>query len=675
MIDEATRQQILDAAQIVEVVSDYVQLRKKGSSYVGLCPFHNDRTPSFNVSPAKNICKCFVCEEGGTPASFIMKIEHKSYTEALKQLAAKYNIPIQEREETEEDRRRRDQREQQFIANAFASSFFSRHLVDTEEGRAIALPYLLNRGILRHTIDLFGIGYAPDTKDALLQSALQEGHRIDPFVEVGLCYPPDEQHGGKGADRFRARVIFPIHTVSGRIVGFGGRTMSAQKDAKIAKYINSPESLIYTKGTELYGLFFAKKDISKLNKCIIVEGYMDVIALHQVGICNVVATSGTALTDKQIKLIRRFTQNVTVIFDGDEAGIKAAIRGIDLLLQSGLNIKVLLLPDGHDPDSFSRAYSVEEVQAYFAQKEQDFISFKTDLLADQVAQDPQLRAQVINDILQSIALIPEPIQRTVYLQETSQRFGLDEQLLLTQVKKIRQSASIALQIGASPAVPVQPALSTAPVQSEQEEDPYAQPPATYERALLELIIRYGEVCVSLPSESENPGEQGEEEISPSNLEEFPLATLIAEELEADDVTLGTPVFKRVVREASERLAQNQAFVCGKHFANHPSSHISKLAIDLLSNRYQLSRRARKQLGLDEDEKPSKEELLQQTIREILTFKIVFIQHSIAQVQQQISKAQRAGSTEEIPNLMQELMMLNRAKMSFAADLGERVVIP
>lgn len=697
MIDDVTKQQILDAAQIVDVVSEYVQLRKKGSNFVGLCPFHNDRRPSFNVSPSKNICKCFVCEEGGTPVTFLMKIEHKTYTEALKQLAAKYNIPIEEREETEEDRKKRSQREQQFVANAFAAQFFEQQLRESSEGKSIALPYLVNRGIPHSLVEKFGIGYAPSGRDELVQAALQAGHKIGPFAEVGLCYLPDEKHKGAGSDRFRERIIFPIHTVSGRVVGFGGRIMSSRPDAKQAKYINSPESLIYNKGTELYGIFFAKRDISKLDKCLIVEGYMDVIALHQVGICNVVATSGTALTDKQIRLIRRFTQNVTVIFDGDAAGIKAAFRGIDLLLHAGLNIKVLLLPDGHDPDSFSRSLPVEEVQRFFSEREQDFISFKSDLLSMQVAQDPQLKASVINDILHSISLVPEAIQRTIYLQETSQRFGLDEQLLLSQVKRMRATVSTSPIPTITSTEPLN--ISTATKHSENDstpdgtasytpgtsgaevlqtsgsQDPLSTPLASYEKALISLIVRYGEVLISLdyaPETEEPPHTPLEEE---EEEKQIPIASLIAQELESDGITLGTPIFKQIIAEAHDLLERGEVVSCSKYFSNHPSSYVSSLAIDLLSSRYKLSRRARSMLGLDEDEIPSPHELREQTIREIYTFKTEYIVQCIRNLQQQIKEAQRCGKMDNMPTLLQKLMQLNEVKIAFAAELGERVIIP
>ncbi|MFR6434631.1 DNA primase, partial [Porphyromonas sp.] len=409
MIDEQTKQLIIDTARIDDVVQDFVHLRRKGSGFVGLCPFHKDRHPSFIVTPSKNICKCFACGAGGTPVSFIMKIQNCSFVEALRYLAQKYNIPVPEREMTEEEQERQSEREALYLANEVAAKFFTEQLLSSEEGLDIALPYFTQRGVRSEAIQTFGLGYSPNDRRALAKYVEAHGYDMESFVATGLLYASNE--GRPSADRYHERVIFPIYNVGGRVVGFGGRTM--RKADKIAKYINSPESIIYDKSRELYGLYQAKRAIARLDQSIIVEGYLDVIAMHQVGIENVVATSGTALTESQIQLLRRFSRNVLVLFDGDEAGVKAALRSIDMLLGEGMQIKLLVLPDGEDPDEFVSKRSRTEVEEYFAAHAQDFLTFKSQLYAQQMASDPQLKTQLMRDILQSIAAIPDSLERVV----------------------------------------------------------------------------------------------------------------------------------------------------------------------------------------------------------------------------------------------------------------------
>ena len=405
MIDQQTRQRILDSAQILDVVSDFISLRRQGVSYVGLCPFHSDRNPSFYVNPAKNICKCFSCGEGGTPLNFIMKHEQLSYSDALKYLAKKYNIEVVEREESEEEKQRNSERESLFIINDYAAKYFQTQLTETEEGRTVGLAYFRERGIRPETIERFGLGYAPESKTAFTEQAIKSGYPLKRLAEVGLSIEY-EDHPGKAIDRFRGRVIFPVRNLSGRYVAFGGRVMS--KTAKTAKYVNSPESLIYSKSRELYGLYWAKSAISKLGKCYLVEGYTDVLSMYQAGIENVVSSSGTALTIDQIRLIRRFTTTITVLYDGDAAGIKAALRGIDLLLEEGFRIKVVLLPDGEDPDSFARSHSNTELQAYLDEHETDFIHFKIELYQEEMERDPLRRAELISDLREIVDEVGEP---------------------------------------------------------------------------------------------------------------------------------------------------------------------------------------------------------------------------------------------------------------------------
>jgi len=429
-IDNATVQRILDASDIVEVVSDFVTLKRRGANYVGLCPFHNDRSPSFYVSKAKGLCKCFSCGEGGSPVSFIMKLEQLSFYEALRYLAKKYNIEIEEREMTDAERKAEGDRENMMALNDFAMRFFEKTLKDTPDGRDIGLSYFRYRGISDAMVERFHLGYAPERRDALYKTALERGYSESYLLSTGLCTKTED---GRVFDRFRGRVIYPVFTVSGKVVAFGGRTLSKEK--KIAKYVNSPESEIYLKRRELYGLFQAKQAISKSQRCIIVEGYMDVISMHQAGVCNVVASSGTALTVEQVRLIKRFTNNVTLIYDSDAAGIKASLRGIELLLQDGMDVKVLLLPDGEDPDSFAQSHSSTEVEAYIRDNETDFISFMARILMADAENDPAERARVITRVVKTIALIPEEITRSVYVQECSRLLFMDEDVLRREVGK------------------------------------------------------------------------------------------------------------------------------------------------------------------------------------------------------------------------------------------------
>lgn len=429
-IDHETVQRILDTAQIVDVVSDFVTLKRRGSGYIGLCPFHNERTPSFSVSPAKGICKCFSCGKGGSPVNFIMELEQLSFGEALRYLANKYNIEIPETEMTEEEQQAENDRGAMFAINEFAAKHFSHNLLDTDDGRAIGLSYFKQRGISERMIKRFNLGYALENRTDLCMTALRRGFSERYLVETGLCIKNER---GDLYDRFKGRVIYPVQTVSGKIVAFGGRTL--RSDKTVAKYVNSPESLIYKKNLQLYGLYQAKQAIAKHNKCILVEGYMDVISMHQSGIENVVASSGTSLTEGQIRLIHRFTDNVTVVYDADAAGIKASLRGIDMLLAEGLDIKVLLLPEGEDPDSFAQGHSASEVEEYIASHETDFITFKTKILLEGTGNDPMARARVINDVVTSISVIPDNVARDAYIRECGRILGVSENVLTLQVAK------------------------------------------------------------------------------------------------------------------------------------------------------------------------------------------------------------------------------------------------
>ena len=431
MIDPATIERIMEAANIYEVVSDFVTLRRRGANYVGLCPFHEEKTPSFSVSPARGICKCFSCGKGGNAVHFIMEHEQVSYYEALRYLARKYNIEIHERELTDEEKQRKSDRESMLIVNEFAQKFFADTLFDTPEGRAIGMGYFRERGFGEDIIHKFGLGFSPEKRDALASEAISKGYKREFLVKTGLCI---EGQNGSLYDRFKGRVIFPVYSLSGKIIAFGGRVL--KKDDKTAKYVNSPESEVYHKSDVLYGIFQAKQAIVRNDCCYLVEGYTDVLSMHQAGIENVVASSGTSLTPGQIRLIHRFTNNITVLYDGDAAGIKASIRGIDLILREGLNIKVVLLPDGDDPDSFAKKQSASDFTAYIKSHETDFIRFKTQLLLEAAGNDPIKRASLISDIVRSIAIIPDTILRSVYVQECARLLEADEKMLMREVNKI-----------------------------------------------------------------------------------------------------------------------------------------------------------------------------------------------------------------------------------------------
>lgn len=552
-IDPATVDRILDAANIVEVVGDFVSLKKRGTNYIGLCPFHNERTPSFSVSPSKGICKCFSCGKGGSAVNFIMEIEQLSYNEALRYLAKKYHIEIPEKEETEEERKIRTERESLFAANEFAAKHFENNLLNTQQGRDIGLSYFRERGINDAMVCKFHLGYALDRPDDLYNAIRQYGYKEEYFLTTGLLAKNDR---GNVYDRFKGRVIYPVHTVSGRVVAFGGRTLKSDKQT--AKYVNSPESSIYSKSNQLYGLFQAKQAIAKLDRCIMVEGYMDVISMHQIGIENVVASSGTSLTEGQIRMIRRFSKKVTLIYDSDAAGIKASLRGVDLLLAEGMEIKVLQLPEGEDPDTFAQSHTQEEVLEYIKKNEEDFVLFKSRILLADAGNDPIRRASVINDILTSIAVIPDQVVRSVYVGECSRRFGMKEDVLMLQLgKKIAQrleslTADVkrAKEIKNIPKneIPssdkIQNSVDIKPFESTSEDKPTAKlsPEETrklnyihkFEKPLAQLMIRYGFIGVAT-----SDGEKGDEEKT--------VFEIINDEMEYHGMEFITPVYRKIVK--------------------------------------------------------------------------------------------------------------------------------
>lgn len=519
MIPQETVELIKDTAQIVDVISDFVTLKRRGGNFVACCPFHNEKTPSFNVSPSRGIYKCFGCGKSGTAIGFIMEYEHLSYVEALRYLANKYHIEVKEEEETAEQIAARQRNESLLLVSDFAGKFFVDQLA-TPEGRSIGYQYFKSRGLEDETIAKYRLGWAPRSRKAFTEAAKAAGYKDEYLLETGLCAQYD---GGDGSlhDRFYDRVIFPIHSVSGRVIAFGGRTLLTDKS--VAKYVNSKESEIYVKSRSLYGIYYAKAEMSRRDKCYLVEGYLDVLSMHQLGITNVVASSGTSLTVEQIRLIKKFTENVTIMYDGDGAGIKAALRGIDMVLKEGMNVKVVLIPDGDDPDSYSRKHTLEEVEAFIAANERDFIGFKTDLLLEEAGGDPLKKANLINDIADTIAGIPDAVKRSVYVDETARKFSIGEDLLFDRIRRTRErmleearaerererrrEAHDARELAPPPGIEDAPAAPTALVRPVKpvsglealENDPILAPS---ERELLIFLLRYGREPLQFESDSE-----------------------------------------------------------------------------------------------------------------------------------------------------------------------------
>lgn len=669
MIDQSTIDRIINAADIVDVVSQYVTLKRRGINYVGLCPFHEDKTPSFYVSPSKNICKCFACGEGGTAVHFIMKHEQLSYFDALRFLAKRYNIEVQERELTDEQKKAYNERESLFILNEYARDYFVKTLHEHIEGKSVGLSYFRERGFRDDIIKKFQLGYNLEEKDSFTQEALRAGYKEDYLVKTGLTFKGDNNYL---ADRFRGRVMFPVHTLSGKVVAFGGRIL--KKVENTGKYVNSPESDIYHKGNELYGIFFAKQAITKNDCCYLVEGYTDVISMHQSGIENVVASSGTALTHGQIKLIHRFTNNVTVIYDGDAAGIKAALRGIDLLLEEGMNIKVILLPDGEDPDSFAKKQNAESLSKYIAEHEVDFIRFKTQLLLGDAGEDPIKRANLITDIVNSISVIPDNIVRTVYIRDCSHLLEIDEQVLIREVNNKRRNyhdqkfAENKQNQNNNSYSKQEEFMSFTPKNGARQQTKKSVSIYKYERAVLYYIVRYGAEILIDESTTENG-----EKIKPINIIEF-----IKTDLEQDGLWFTYPLYKQMLDEAIEHV-QQEGFTPSRYFLSHPDTQISKIAVDLISDKYQLSKVHIKQFGENvsmEDTPLSEDKHLIKHVPWVLTeLKNAYVKQRMDEITEQLKEKQKEGNFELIMSLMTELKELKEVKKMLDKFLGERIVLP
>ncbi len=647
MIDHYTVDRILDAAQIIDVVQEFVTLKKRGVNYLGLCPFHNEKTPSFTVSPAKGIFKCFGCGMGGNSVNFIMEHEHLSYPEALRYLARKYNIEIQEREITTEEKQRQTERESMMVLTAYASRKFSEWLFHSDEGISVGLAYFTQRGFRDDILKKFEVGYSPEKYDALTSAAIADGYRKEYLVKTGLSIEKEERI----FDRFFGRIIFPIHSLSGQVLGFGGRVL--RSDAKAAKYLNSPESDIYHKSKILYGIYQARKAIVQHDKCYLVEGYTDVLSVHESGIENVVASSGTALTQEQVRLIKRFTQNITILYDGDEAGIKASLRGIDLVLEEGMNVRIVLLPEGEDPDSLSKKLSVTEFRKFLADNETDFIRFKAELLLKDSGGDPVRRAEAIRDIVRSIAVIPELINRTVFIKECSSIMGLSEDVLYNEVTKLLRQQQFRdrnrypdahdLQI-ATPRVPQKPEI--------KEASSYYS-----EKALVRLLLKYGAEVY------------GEKEVE-GTMVVMTVADFIVHEIVSDELSFSDKVFGEVFNEYKFHVEQG-IFPGDQHFVRHPDPEISKLSVDLLAESYELARIWQLRQSYVESEDRMLKELVPESV---LKFKSDKIKERRAGLLEEIRTASEAGDMEMVGRLQKQITTLNKVLNGISMNLGKRIVL-
>jgi len=648
MIDRVTIERIMDSVEIVDVIQDFVTLKKRGVNYVGLCPFHNEKTPSFTVSPSKGIYKCFGCGSGGNAVNFIIEHEHLSYPEALKFLAGKYNIEIIEKELTAEEVEQKNQRESMLILTKFAAGNFHGNLFKHQEGISVGLSYFKERGFRHEILKEFGVGYCLEQKDSFTKTAQESGYKLNYLVQTGLTIKKENYT----FDRFNGRVVFPIHSLSGQVIGFGGRTL--KKEPKAAKYLNSPESDIYHKSRVLYGIFQAKKEIVNTENCFLVEGYTDVLAMHQAGIHNVVASSGTSLTEDQIRLIKRFTPNITILFDGDEAGIKASLRGIDLILEEGLNIKVILLPPGEDPDSYSRKLSSKEFKEFLIAEATDFIRFKTNLLLKDAGDDPVKRSSLIRDIVQSIAAIQESINRSVYIKECSTLLKVDEGVLYSEANKIRRKSA------------EQRYRHYTRQEEEIKEKPEKRQPQIFqettdvqEKEIIRLLLLYG----NRDFMEIHPGE--EEEAKILTVTEFFINEIINDELEFDH-----PACRQIFEEI-QHIQNNEQKIEEKYFINHQDQTISDMVADLLSPVPEISKIWSKHESYIETE----EMKLKEVIPEILiAFKNKKIMITIKKIQEELKIAQEQQNVEEIENLQTRYILLNNLKKELSKNLGERIIL-
>jgi DNA primase len=645
---------IIQTARIEEVIGQFVNLKKKGSNFMGLSPFTDEKTPSFSVSPAKQIFKCFSTGKGGSVVTFLMEKEHYSYPEALKWLAEKYNIALPEEEEqTPEQIAAYTERESLQIINEFAKNHFMQNLHENDEGKAIGLSYFLERGFRKDIIEKFQLGYCLNSGSDFTNAAKSKGYKLEFCEKVGLVKSKDERN----FDFFRGRVIFPIHSVTGRVLGFGGRTLT--NDKKVAKYFNSPESIIYNKSEILYGLYFAKSDIIKYDNCFLVEGYTDVISLNQAGLTNVVSSSGTSLTKEQIKLIRRYTQNITILYDGDAAGIKASFRGIDLILLEGMNVRVVLFPDGDDPDSYSKKVSTSELENYIKENTKDFITFKAELLLSDGNPDPSIRVKLIHDIVHSISLIPDQISRSIYSKEIASRFGIEELLISQELLKIRKR-ELGKQLGEPELdkIIVEPKLPSnqATTASEKQKVYYE------EYDLIRILVKYGVYLIEI----EQLSEKGEiEQINTSVCE------LIIHELNRDELYFDNPIYSKIYDFLVEGLSKNIMYQVSHFINKFEDQEIVKFVSDIESEKHELSHNWLVSHKIET--KTELDNLKSCVLNSIYSFKMRKILNRIDEIQAKIEDVEKNDEFEKLENLLVENINLQKVKKELAKALG-RIIL-
>ena len=678
MIDRATVEKILDAVRIEEVIGDFVSLRKRGANYLGLCPFHQDKNPSMSVSSTKGIFKCFACGKAGNAVTFLMEHEHLSYWEALRYLAKKYHIEIVEKEETAEEIANRMRYESMLVVSEYAQKFYADVLWNSEVGKAIGLSYFHERKFTDETIRKFGLGYAASRPLTLSAAALKAGYKKEYLVASGLCL--EREGTGELYDRFFDRVMFPIHSISGRVIAFGGRTLKTDKS--VAKYVNSPQSEIYDKSRSLYGIFQAKNSIAKCDKCILVEGYADVISMHQAGVTNVVASSGTSLTVEQIRLIKRFTDKVTIIYDGDAAGIKAALRGIDLVLEEGLSVKVVLLPPEDDPDSFAKSHSLIEIQEYIEENEKDFISFKSELLLKETERDPVRRSQVIRDIVQSVAVVPDPILRNVYVEMVAEKFEMKPDSILASIAEFRrkkralersrrrfdESTSVIPGSTVNPEpeelIPVdQPDADavTRPVQVDRYalKDGYLAVP---ERELTYYLVKFGEYPLYFEEDMYYGAEQHEE---------MTVSQYIRDALADDDLVFVNELYRTIFdryyaylatlpREESEAMQQRII----RYFTAGDDPAVARAVLDLILEEHPLTVRT-----YEESITPEEQALGRTVPKSVLLYKLRITDQQCTATAREITLAQRGGDQDNLRELVARLQVLNTVKNRLSKELN------
>jgi len=655
MIDHSTIERIFDAAQITDVVQEFVSLKRRGVNMLGLCPFHNEKTPSFTVSPAKGIFKCFGCGKGGNSVNFIMEHEHLSYPEALRWLAKKYHIEIEEKEVTPEELAKQNERESMLVVTQYAARQFSENLFHGHEGMSLGLSYFRERGFGDAILRKFEVGYCNERRDDFTKKAIAAGYKSDYLVLSGLTIDRE----GYLFDRFAGRIMFPIHSLSGQVLGFGGRIIKT--DPKAAKYVNTPETEIYHKSRIVYGIFQARQAIIKEDRCYLVEGYTDVLSMHESGVENVVASSGTALTQEQIRLIKRFTPNITMLYDGDPAGIKASIRGTDMVLEEGMNVRIVMLPDGEDPDSYSKKTSDEEFKRFLKENETDFIRFKTRLLLDEAQSDPVRRANLVREVVRSIAVIPDQITRTVYIKECSMQLGMPEEVVLDEVMKLRKQQSFRdrnswpvqdSSAGSLQDMPATSTTSTSQRQRKKEETSFWS-----EREILRLLIRYGAEVLSRETDKET----GIETINT-------VADYIITEINEDGLKFENEFLAAMFDEIT--FSVGQGLIAGdRHFVHHTNPAISALVVDMLTEQYTLSRIWGKHGAFVETEDMKLKEMVPDAVLKFKSDKIKVLQKEIRR-----AMTEAGDDNEKVSALQEQYKAMTSLQKKISTGLGGRIVL-